>query len=93
MFDLRADPDEQINLAQSAEHADTVKSLSEETARKWDEAGLTQKILRSQKRRAVVRRAMQSGTKERWNHGETSADQVLWYRGQQGYNEWAFQYL
>ncbi|MYH90463.1 MAG: choline-sulfatase [Gammaproteobacteria bacterium] len=93
LFDLNADPDERVNLSQSAAHQDLVARFSEEVAAKWDEARLTHDIVLSQKRRATVRDAMAHGRKQRWNHGESETDQVLWYRGEQGYNEWAFDYI
>ena len=93
LFDLDADPDELENLAQSADHRDVVARFSAEVLEKWDEAALTRDIVLSQKRRALVRNAMTFGQKQRWNHGERETDQVLWYRGEQGYNEWAFNYI
>ena len=93
LFDVDADPDERINLALMPEHSDLLAEFTRQVSEKWDETQLTRDILLSQKRRAVVRAAMGQGQKQRWNHGETGADQVLWYRGEQGYNEWAFDYI
>ncbi len=93
LFDVVADPDERVNLALQPEHQELVAEFKAEIAAKWDEATLTRDIMLSQKRRALVRDAMGRGTKQRWNHGESEADQVLWYRGEQGYNEWAFDYI
>lgn len=93
LFDLEADPDERMNLAASSEHWGLVEDFTREVEKKWDEASLTRDILLSQKRRAMVKAAMQRGTKQRWNHGENDASQVLWYRGEEGYNEWAFSYI
>ncbi len=93
LFDLTADPDERVNLAGSPEHRELLEGFTREIAEKWDEAALTRDILLSQKRRALVKAAMGQGEKQRWNHGESGSDQVLWYRGEEGYNEWAFSYL
>lgn len=93
LFDLAADPDELTNLAHDQNHVDLVSQFRAELAAKWDEDALSQEIRLSQKRRALVRDAMGKGVKQRWNHGETEVDKVLWYRGEQGYNEWAFDYL
>ncbi|UWQ90535.1 choline-sulfatase [Rhodobacteraceae bacterium M382] len=93
LFDVDADPDERTNLAHNPEHSDLLAEFTRQVSEKWDEAALTRDILLSQKRRAVVRAAMGQGQKQRWNHGETGADRVLWYRGEQGYNEWAFDYI
>lgn len=93
LFDLEADPDERKNLVQSEAHRDTLAGFRAEVAAKWDEAALTRDIVLSQQRRALVREAMGQGQKLRWNHHESETDQVLWYRGEQGYNEWAFKYI
>ncbi len=93
LYDLSADPDERTNLADNPDHAPLVAEFKGEVTRKWDEDALTRDIILSQKRRLLVRKAMGQGQKQRWNHGETGTDKVLWYRGEQGYNEWAFDYL
>lgn len=93
LFDLSKDPDERVNLIHDAAHQQAVTGFRQEVARKWNEAELTRAILLSQKRRALVRSAMLQGEKQRWNHGEGGSDQVIWYRGERGYNEWAFDYI
>ena len=93
LFDVEADPDERVNVAAAAEHRSAAEEFAREVERKWDEASLTRDILLSQKRRAMVREAMGVGAKQRWNHGESGTDEVPWYRGAQGYNEWAFDYV
>lgn len=93
LFDLAADPEERVNLAHDEKYESLVAQFTQEVANKWNEDTLTSEILLSQKRRALVREAMGQGVKQRWNHGESETDKVLWYRGEQGYNEWAFDYL
>lgn len=93
LFDLAADPDELTNLATSEVHQPLVEAFCEEVRTKWNETELVDAILLSQKRRALVRDAMNTGQKHLWNHGEKETDSVLWYRGVQGYNEWAFDYI
>jgi len=93
LFDLVADPEERTNLAHRAGHEDLIARFSEDVKAKWDEETLARDIVLSQRRRALVREAMASGTPQRWNHGESGTDKVIWYRGEQGYNEWAFDYL
>ncbi|MCR9058246.1 MAG: hypothetical protein NXI02_13000, partial [Rhodobacteraceae bacterium] len=93
LFDLAADPDELTNLATSEVHQPLVEAFCEEVRIKWNETELVDAILLSQKRRALVRDAMNTGQKHLWNHGEKETDSVLWYRGVQGYNEWAFDYI
>lgn len=93
LFDLSSDPDERNNLVLNEAHQEVAARFREEVAQKWDAAALTRDIILSQKRRAIVREAMGQGEKQRWNHGESGTDQVIWYRGEQGYNEWAFDYI
>lgn len=93
LFDLTSDPNELTNLARDAGHVALVESLRNEVAQKWDEDDLTARIRLSQKRRAMIRSATDKGAKQRWNHDENPGDKVLWYRGEGGYNEWAFNYL
>lgn len=93
LFDLDADPDERVNLAKVQGHEGLIDQFMQEVAAKWDEEALTRDIRLSQKRRGLVRKAMGQGVKQRWNHGESGEDKVLWYRGEQGYNEWAFDYI
>ncbi len=93
LFDLELDPTEQHNLAADPQYAETVARLEEEVAKKWDEPVLTASIIRSQQRRAIIREAVKSGGEVRWNHNERPGEDVPWYRGVGGYNEWAFDYL
>ncbi|MGR3617401.1 MAG: choline-sulfatase [Paracoccaceae bacterium] len=93
MFDLESDPDERSNLALSPDHKAVLNGFRDQCREKWDEVSLTTAIHKSQKRRLLVREAMNQGEATRWNHGEDSHDKVLWYRGKQSYNEWAFDYL
>ena len=93
LFNVARDPHERDNLASDPAEAVRLEAFRSESARKWDEAGLTSAIKQSQKRRILVRAAMGKGEKQRWNHNETGNDQVIWYRGEQGYNEWAFKHI
>lgn len=93
LFDLETDPNELRNLAGDENHADAEARLMAIVRGKWDEEELTRDILLSQSRRLFVREAMKQGTPTRWNHDEEPGEDVLWYRGQSSYNEWAFKYL
>jgi len=92
LFDLDVDPCEQSNLAESTQYQEIVQDFTQEAENKWHESALTEKIVRSQRRRALIRGATQKGTEVRWNHGEQPGEPVPWYRGQGGYNEWAFDF-
>lgn len=93
LFNVTNDPDERNNLASNPEENTRLEVFRFDCAHKWDEAALTSAIQQSQKRRILVRAAMSKGVKQRWNHNETGKDQVIWYRGEQGYNAWAFKHI
>lgn len=93
LFNVTNDPDERNNLASNPEENTRLEVFRFDCAHKWDEAALTSAIQQSQKRRILVRAAMSKGVKQRWNHNETGKDQVIWYRGEQGYNDWAFKHI
>ena len=93
LFNVVLDPDERKNLANDLTQTTRLEAFRSNCAEKWDEATLTRAIKQSQKRRILVRSAMNEGEKRRWNHDETVNDQVIWYRGEEGYNEWAFKHI
>jgi len=93
LFNVVLDPDERKNLANDLTQITRLEAFRSNCAEKWDEAALTRAIKQSQKRRILVRSAMNEGEKRRWNHDETVNDQVIWYRGEEGYNEWAFKHI
>ncbi len=93
LFDLQADPNETENLAENPALKPVVEAFRGEVCDKWCEPELSERIRLSQRRRALIRTAMGQGTPNRWNHGESPGDKVLWYRGEGSYNEWAFDYL
>jgi choline-sulfatase len=93
LFDMEADPNERVNLAADPAQMDRVERFAAEAAAKWDDAALTARITASQQRRLLIRDAGAQGDPVCWNHGETGQEDVPWYRGRQGYNEWAFDHL
>ncbi len=93
LFDLENDPNERENLANDPKFETLTQGFQAEVQDKWNEADLTARIVQSQKRRGLIRKATSNGASSRWNHGEEAGDTVLWYRGESSYNEWAFEYL
>ena len=93
LFNLADDPNERVNLATLEDHVDLVRELEEEVRNKWDSAALSAEIIESQRRRALILSGYKTGGAPRWNHDEDEQDQVIWYRGQGSYNEWAFAHL
>ncbi len=94
LFDLECDPTERRNLAGDPAHAEAEARLASMVAQRWDSDALDARIRLSQRRRRLVLSAsMRGGERPRWNHGEAPGEDVLWYRGEGSYNDWAFKYL
>ncbi len=89
-FNLDADPEELTNLANDPAHADTLAIFDALRDTTWDRTQLAKDIRLSQRRRVLLRKAMAQGPETRWNHGEDPGQDVPWYRGKGGYNDWAF---
>ncbi|MEO1191554.1 MAG: choline-sulfatase [Pseudomonadota bacterium] len=93
LFDLEADPDERVNQADAPALAATLARFQAEVAETWDSQRLSAEIRLSQKRRRQIVSSYGQATPPRWNHGEAAGEAVNWYRGEGGYNEWAFSFL
>ncbi|MEM6941963.1 MAG: choline-sulfatase [Pseudomonadota bacterium] len=93
LFDTENDPTEMTNLAGSADHAKIEAHLHKVVQQRWDSSGLSKRIVLSQKRRRLVLESDKNGVRPRWNHGEAPGSDVVWYRGEGGYNDWAFRFL
>ncbi len=68
LFDLEADPLEAHNLAGQPEHAAVQRAMCDAVLRRWDPAGLRQRVLESQQRRRLVARALMRGTHTAWDY-------------------------
>ncbi|MEM7462498.1 MAG: choline-sulfatase [Pseudomonadota bacterium] len=93
LFDVENDPDEINNLAGLPEHSEMEEQLRSIVLEKWDSTELTERIRLSQRRRRLVLESDKQGTRPRWNHDEEPGSDVVWYRGEGSYNEWAFRFL
>ncbi|MEM6985762.1 MAG: choline-sulfatase [Pseudomonadota bacterium] len=93
LFDLANDADELNNLATDPAHRDRVSQYTSEIRQRWDSAALTEQITLSQRRRRLINAGYAHGERPRWNHGEEPGSDVIWYRGEGSYNQWAFDYL
>lgn len=70
LFDLKADPDEQINLANANATDDSFALLTkfrEEAEKYWDAEALRQKVIKDQKRRRAVHAALRIGRYQGWD--------------------------
>ncbi|MEM1075025.1 MAG: choline-sulfatase [Pseudomonadota bacterium] len=93
LFDVENDRTEMTNLAGQSEHAQIEARLKALVLQKWDSRKLSERIRLSQKRRRLVLDSDLKGVRPRWNHDEDPGANVVWYRGDTSYNEWAFKYL
>ena len=67
LFDLGADPHEVTNLAADPAHAELVASLRAASDERWDLAGITNRVVESQRRRHEVSRALATGAHTPWD--------------------------
>ncbi len=93
LFDVEDDPNERWNLSGISGHADTEERFRAMVMQRWHSASLAERIRLSQKRRRLVLESGLKGLRPRWNHDEEPGSEVAWYRGETGYNDWAFRYL
>ena len=93
LFDVESDPHERQNLAGQAAHRAAEERLRALVLQRWDSETLAAQIRLSQQRRRLVLSSDLQGQRPRWNHGEEPGAEVVWYRGDTSYNDWAFQYL
>lgn len=67
LFDLRADPDELVNLIGRPEHEARERALRDEVLARWDCGALEQRVLASQRRRLFVQQALLQGQWSSWD--------------------------
>jgi choline-sulfatase len=67
MFDLIADPHEQVNLAGNALHAETEANLKAEVLKRWDYAALERDVIASQRRRLFAQESLLQGQWTAWD--------------------------
>lgn len=68
LFDLEADPMEQVNLAERPEHQGTLESLRAKFDARWDLEKFDADVRASQARRWVVYEALRQGAYTPWDH-------------------------
>jgi choline-sulfatase len=67
LFDLDTDADERVNLAGAPAHAETERRLRELVTARWNSSDLHQRVLRNQRRRRFVQRALRQGRYCAWD--------------------------
>jgi choline-sulfatase len=68
LFDLVDDPLELVNRADDERHAETVATFRQETEARWDAAAITSEVLRSQRARLAVFKALGRGERFPWDY-------------------------
>ena len=68
LFDLEADPDELINLANEPRHAATLSELVSAARDLWDARSLRSRIIKDQDRRRLIHRSHQMGKPPDWDY-------------------------
>jgi len=75
LFDLSADPNERVNLANdsaSERQQATLAEFREETAKYWDAPSLREAVIKSQSRRRELHAALCIGKKTHWDYNPPS---------------------
>lgn len=67
LFDLQADPDELVNLAAAAGHAELAQLLGKELDSRYDLEQLEADVLNSQTQRRLVAHSLQQGQSQPWD--------------------------
>jgi choline-sulfatase len=77
LYDLVDDPAELVNLTSEPAHEETVRSLRDEVARRWDLKDLERRVLASQRERHLVLRALGRGAFRSWGYEPPSKDRYV----------------
>jgi choline-sulfatase len=81
LFDLRTDPHELVNLAESRQHGGAVAAFREEIATRWNVGTLREQVVASQRRRRVVIDALSKGRKSSWDYSPPDDSSNRYVRG------------
>jgi len=87
LFDMENDPDEINDLAADPAHAALVAELEAEVLQRWDLPRLKDEVLRSQRRRRLVYKALTTGNVTPWDFQPWEDASKRYYRGSNSYHE------
>ncbi|MBV9739287.1 MAG: choline-sulfatase [Hyphomicrobiales bacterium] len=68
LYDVAADPDERLNLAETPQFQELRFRLRDEVSSRWDVAALDRAVRESQHRRHLVTAALAMGTRTSWDY-------------------------
>ncbi|MGI9483845.1 MAG: choline-sulfatase [Hyphomicrobiales bacterium] len=68
LFDLAADPQERVNLADDLANDVVAKEFAKEVSKRWDSATIRRDVINTQKQRRAVHAAMERGTLTSWDY-------------------------
>ena len=81
LFDLRKDPHELVNLAESRPDGATVEAFRDEIATRWNLGTLREQVVASQRRRRVVIDALSKGRPSSWDYSPPDDSSNRYVRG------------
>jgi choline-sulfatase len=87
LYDLRADPDERINLSSRADCTALVAEFRTEVARRWSLPEIHQAVIASQRRRHLVYAALRKGRYRPWDYQPLRDASRLYIRNDQELND------
>ena len=68
LYDLKADPDERVNLAEDPAYADQMVAFAQEVADRWDSEEIKRNVIRTQIQRRAIHKAMEEGRITSWDY-------------------------
>ena len=68
LYDVVADPDERVNLADDPEHAGLAAAFAAEVRSRWDSDAIRERVIASQRARRTLHAAMTAGPLHDWDH-------------------------
>jgi choline-sulfatase len=87
LYDVASDPDELVNLCQSAQRGALVAEFRAEVARRWNLLELHQAVLASQAQRHFVYAALRAGRYQPWDFQPIRDASRRYIRNEQGLND------
>lgn len=81
LFDLNADPHEQLNLAEDKAAAPAISEMRAAVAERWDEPLLAGQVRESQRKRLFVQDAMKEGAFPSWDYSPPFDASCAYVRG------------